>query len=83
MTIMVTFPPISTDPYCNNYLNLPGATVEQALQHFLSSFENGGRKPTAIGFDTFYEYFADLSACVDDDSYFDALVRDMFSNEQS
>ena len=57
--------------------------MEQALQHFLSSFENGGRKPTAIGFDTFYEYFADLSACVDDDSYFDALVRDLFSNEQS
>ena len=83
MTFIVTFTPTSTDPYCNNYPDLPGATVEQALQHFLSSFENGGRKPTAIGFDTFYEYFADLSACVDDDSYFDALVRDMFSNEQS
>jgi hypothetical protein len=51
----------------------------KALDHFLTALESGGRKPSAIGFTTFCQYFADLSACIDDDAYFAATMRNLWN----
>ena len=46
-----------------------------ALAHMFMSCATRGQIPNSISFNSFVDYYADLSACLDDDGYFEAVVR--------
>lgn len=49
---------------------------QEALDHVLRSFETrGGGVPKKIHFERFADYYADLSAAIDDDDYFATVVQ--------
>ncbi len=56
-------------------VSLGGFTEAQALEHMLKSFEMGRRTATRVSFEMFADYYGDLSAAVEDDAYFEAIVR--------
>ena len=61
-------------------VTIGGYSEEEALDHLLKSVSsvNTHRRaapPKQIGFDRFCEYYSDLSAAIDDDEYFNGIVR--------
>mmetsp|Transcript_22630 Transcript_22630/g.37776 ORF Transcript_22630/g.37776 Transcript_22630/m.37776 type:complete len:512 (-) Transcript_22630:190-1725(-) len=56
-------------------VTIGGFTEQDALNHLLASFEVKGRMPRKILFDKFVEYYADLSAAIEDDDYFFSMVK--------
>ena len=50
-------------------------TLEQVLQSFLDAFDSQGNKDGVVSRDEFMSYYATLSATIDDDSYFDLMMR--------
>jgi hypothetical protein len=56
-------------------VSIGGASEKDALNHFLRSLEVKGNKPKAVSFEKFADYYADLSAAIDDDSYFAGIVQ--------
>lgn len=55
-----------------------GLRPEETLLHFIEYLEYNGRSSVVITRETFFNYFADLSAAVDDDEYFDAVIRSLW-----
>lgn len=56
-------------------VSIGGATEADALNHFLRSFDVKGVRPKAASFEKFADYYADLSAAIDDDAYFFGIVE--------
>lgn len=78
---------ISLEDVSNNFraddhpfVTIGGATHGDALNHLLSSFQVKGKMPRKINFEKFSEYYADLSAAIDDDDYFAAIVSSNWSS---
>ncbi len=66
--------------FCFRGADHPLCTVGQlsekdALAHMFISLSTKGRMPSSISFAQFADYFSDLSACVEDDDYFAALLN--------
>jgi hypothetical protein len=55
-------------------VSMRGLADQEAFDHFLT-FNNFGRAPSSVGVEAFVDYYSDLSAGIDDDSYFEAIVR--------
>lgn len=63
---------------------LGGAAPQQAFEHFVrcTSLAGSSKKvATAVTVEAFVDYFADLSPAVDDDGYFEMIVRGCFPNQ--
>lgn len=60
-------------------VSLGGASESQALEHMIQSYAINGRIPKYINFDTFSEYYGDLSVTIDDDGYFEAIIKSNFA----
>jgi hypothetical protein len=56
-------------------VTIGGASEKDALAHLIKHLSVRGRVPPAIRLEAFAQYYADLSAGIDDDSYFDQIVR--------
>jgi Ca2+-binding EF-hand superfamily protein len=56
-------------------VRLNGYTQQEALQHVLSSFDINGKTVKAIDFNAFAEYYYDLSPAINDDDYFEGIVK--------
>lgn len=56
-------------------VTIGGMTDKDALKHLLKSFEVKGKMPKKVIYEKFYDYYADLSAAIDDDFYFEDIVR--------
>jgi Ca2+-binding EF-hand superfamily protein len=58
----------------------PGADLspKDALTHMYLSLSKLGRVPAEISYAQFADYFEDLSACCDDDSYFESILKNMW-----
>lgn len=56
-------------------VSLGGFTEQYALDHLLKSLEVNRRLPSRATYEMFADYYADLSAAVDDDDYFEGIVR--------
>jgi hypothetical protein len=55
-------------------------TVKEAAKDFMSQWERGGdnRNDGNITFDEFEEYYKEISASIDDDTYFELMIRNRF-----
>lgn len=56
-------------------VSIGGFSEAYALEHFLQSLEVNRKLPTRCTYEMFADYYADLSAAVDDDGYFESIVR--------
>eukprot|EP01039_Chlorochromonas_danica_P006120 gene6120-6738_t len=56
-------------------VSIGGFNEQYALEHFLRSTEVNRRLPSRVTFEMFADYYGDLSAAVEDDSYFESIVR--------
>lgn len=56
-------------------VTIGGLSEKDALKHILKSFEVKGRMPKKVTYEKFFDYYADLSAAIDDDYYFEDIVR--------
>ena len=55
---------------------LSGKTTERkVLLEFLDCFDVGGVKDGVVTFDEFCNYYANISASIDDDDYFELMIR--------
>ncbi|ODM92441.1 Calcyphosin-like protein [Orchesella cincta] len=60
----------------NNPRYLSGEETEhQILQRFLKNFEENGVVDGKVTFDEFMDYYAGVSASIDNDAYFDLMMR--------
>ena len=50
-------------------------TAEAILLEFLDTFDVGGVKDGVVTFDEFCNYYANISASIDDDDYFELMIR--------
>ena len=55
-----------------------GLLPEEALYHFMEYLEYNGQMPVNVTHEVFYNYFADFSAAVDDDQYFEAVLMSLW-----
>mmetsp|Transcript_90810 Transcript_90810/g.177670 ORF Transcript_90810/g.177670 Transcript_90810/m.177670 type:complete len:511 (+) Transcript_90810:52-1584(+) len=56
-------------------VTIGGMTHADALDHMLKYFEVKGKLPPKLTFEKFRNYYADLSATIDDDYYFEDILR--------
>lgn len=56
-------------------VSIGGFTEEQAFDHMLRMFETNNRPPTRISINMFTDYYGDLSGAIEDDDYFDAILK--------
>jgi hypothetical protein len=56
------------------YLNKT-KTKDQILQELIANFEVGGKKDGIVTLEEFENYYANISASVDDDDYFELMIR--------
>ena len=56
-------------------VSVGGAAEKDALAHMLNHLSVKGRIPATIRIEGFLQYYADLSAGVDDEGYFEQIVR--------
>ena len=56
-------------------------SVQDALAHMMMSCSVRGQMPTSLTLEQFSEYYNDLSAAVDDDAYFEDVVRGSFPQD--
>jgi Ca2+-binding EF-hand superfamily protein len=69
--------------YCFNGADHPLCTIgelssKDALTHMFLACSERGRMPETITYAQFVDYFEDLSACVNDDGYFEALIKSIW-----
>ena len=50
-------------------------TLDETLANFLDAFDNPDDKDGVVTREEFLEYYAGVSSTVDDDSYFDLMMR--------
>ena len=53
-------------------------TEEQALRYFLDSLETPGSADGVVTREEFHRYYAGVSSTVDDDCYFDLMMRSCY-----
>lgn len=53
-------------------------TEEQALKYFLDSLDTPGSADGVVTREEFHNYYAGVSATVDDDCYFDLMMRSCY-----
>lgn len=56
-------------------VTIGGLSEKDALNHLLKSFEVKGKAPKKVTYEKFFDYYADLSATIDDDFYFEDILR--------
>jgi len=56
-------------------VSVGGAAEQEALAHMLNHISVKGRTPATVRFEGFLQYYADLSAGVDDEEFFEQIVR--------
>jgi Ca2+-binding EF-hand superfamily protein len=56
-------------------VTIGGFSEKDALNHLLKSFEVKGVLPPKIVYEKLFEYYADLSAAMEDDDYFEDVMR--------
>jgi len=56
-------------------VTIGGLSEKDALAHLLKSFEVKGKAPKKVTYEKFFDYYADLSATIDDDFYFEDILR--------
>jgi Ca2+-binding EF-hand superfamily protein len=59
-------------------VSMGGFSESQALEHILRSMESNRRPATRVSLVMFVDYYGDLSGAIDDDDYFEAIVRSNF-----
>jgi hypothetical protein len=59
-------------------VSMGGFTESQALDHMLRSFETNNRPVASVSPNMFIDYYSDLSGAIDDDQYFEAIIRSNF-----
>jgi Ca2+-binding EF-hand superfamily protein len=73
---------VSMDEVKNNFrgdghplVTIGGLTPQDALNHLLKYFEVRDKLPPKVTYEKFRDYYADLSATIDDDYYFEDVLR--------
>jgi Ca2+-binding EF-hand superfamily protein len=73
---------VAMDEVKNNFrgnghplVTIGGLSHADALNHILKYFEVKGKLPPKVTYEKFLSYYADLSATIDDDFYFEDIVR--------
>lgn len=59
-------------------VSMGGFSEAQALDHMLRSFEVNNKPVVKVSVNMFIDYYGDLSAAIDDDQYFEAIMRSNF-----
>lgn len=54
-------------------------TEEQILNQFLANFEEGGNVDAKVSQEEFFNYYSGVSASIDNDGYFDLLLRKAYN----
>ncbi|RUS77397.1 hypothetical protein EGW08_014843 [Elysia chlorotica] len=50
-------------------------TEEECFRSFINTFENSGEKDGKVTKDEFFNYYSELGASIDEDGYFDLMIR--------
>lgn len=64
--------------WCYLYINSGEQSEDEILNRFLKRFEVGGSLDGRVTEEEFLAYYAGISASVENDSYFDLLMRQLY-----